>query len=111
VEVTATVESVSGSPAPPQHMQALARANRVRLARAGLKREIGNGQRSAARVVEECPWEAESMGLGELLRSQPRWGRTRTRKLLGSVGLAENKRLDSLTARQRSVLVSRLRPA
>lgn len=91
-------------------MQALAYANRVRLARAGLKREVGSGSISAARVIEERPWEAESMSLGELLQSQPRWGHTRTRKLLTAVGLAENKRLDTLTDRQRSVLVTRLRP-
>lgn len=111
MEVTATADSVAtASPAVPQHMQALAHANRVRLARAGLKREVGHGTLSAARIIQECPWEAESMSLGELLRSQPRWGRTRTRKLLGSVGLAENKRLDTLTDRQRSVLIARLRP-
>lgn len=110
MEATAIVDSVpTASPATPQHMQALAHANRVRLARAGLKREIGSGRTTAARVVIECPWEAESMSLGELLRSQPRWGRTRTRKLLGSVSLAENKRLDTLTDRQRSLLASRLR--
>ncbi len=110
MEFTATAEAVSASPIEPQHMQALAHANRVRLARAGLKREIGCGDASAARVIAECPWEAESMSLGELLRSQPRWGRTRTRKLLAAVGLSENKRLDTLTERQRSLLVTRLRP-
>ena len=48
------------------------------------------------------------MTLSELLRSQPRWGRTRTRKLLGSLGLSENKRLDTLTERQRSLLIEKL---
>jgi hypothetical protein len=50
------------------------------------------------------------MTLSELLRSQARWGRTRTRKLLSSVGLNENKRLETLTERQRMLLVSQLRP-
>jgi hypothetical protein len=50
------------------------------------------------------------MTLSELLRSQSRWGRTRTRKLLSSVGLNENKRLETLTERQRMLLVSQLRP-
>ncbi|MCO5315306.1 MAG: hypothetical protein M9938_03965 [Solirubrobacterales bacterium] len=111
MEATVTAASVSaGTTQVPQHMQALAHANRVRLARAGLKREIGHGRTTAAQVIEDCPWEAESMGLGELLRSQPRWGGTRTRRLLGSTGLTENKRIDALTDRQRSILVSRLRP-
>ena len=107
ITATATAPETTGSDRP-QHLQALERANRVRLARASLKRAIGSGDRAAAEVIGECPWEAESMTLSELLRSQPRWGRTRTRKLLGSLGLSENKRLDTLTERQRSLLIEKL---
>ena len=89
----------------PQHMRALARANEVRLARAQMKREIASGGRSVLDVVRECPWEAESMTVGELLRSQRRWGRARSRKLINSVGLTENKQLGSFTQRQRDLLV------
>jgi hypothetical protein len=89
-------------------MQALARANRVRLARAALKRDIARGAISAAEVVRECPWETESMTLAELLTSQRRWGRTRARKFLFSLALAENKRLGTLTERQRLLLGSEL---
>lgn len=92
----------------PQHMQALARANRVRLARAELKRSIARGDVDASTVVEECPWETESMTLAELLTSQRRWGRTRARKFLLGVALSENKRLGTLTARQRALLSSAL---
>jgi hypothetical protein len=92
----------------PQHMQALARANRVRLARAELKRAIGRGEVEAADVVRECPWETESMTLAELLTSQRRWGRTRARKFLLGLALSENKRLGTLTSRQRAVLCAEL---
>lgn len=94
----------------PQHLQALERANRVRLARADLKRSIASGEVPVTRVITECPWETRTMTLSELLRSQSRWGRTRTRKLLASIGLNENKRLETLTERQRMLLVSQLRP-
>lgn len=106
---TATAEApeTNGSERP-QHLRALERANRVRLARASLKRAVAGGKTSASEVISDCPWEAESMTLSELLRSQPRWGRTRTRKLLGSLGLSENKRLDSLTERQRTLLIEKL---
>jgi hypothetical protein len=89
-------------------MQALARANRVRLARAELKRSIGRGDVDAADVVRECPWETESMTLAELLTSQRRWGRTRARKFLIGLALNENKKLGTLTSRQRSLLSSEL---
>jgi hypothetical protein len=92
----------------PQHMQALARANRVRLARAELKRSIARGDVEAAEVIRDCPWETESMTLAELLTSQRRWGRTRARKFLLGLALNENKRLGTLTSRQRMLLSTAL---
>ena len=92
----------------PQHMRALERANSVRLARAELKRAIARGDRDAAEVVRDCPWETESMTIAELLTSQRRWGRTRARKFLMPLSLNENKQLGTLTARQRRLLSTEL---
>jgi hypothetical protein len=92
----------------PQHMAALARANEVRLARAQLKREIGSGKRAILEVIRECPWEAESMSVSELLCSQRRWGRARSRKLINSLQLSESKRLGTFTQRQRDLLAAAL---
>jgi hypothetical protein len=96
------------APAMPQHMRALAHANRVRLARAAVKRSIAAGDIEAAEVVRSCPWEVSTMTVGELLRSQRRWGRTRVRKFLFSLALNENRELGRLTERQRSVLAGEL---
>ena len=92
----------------PQHMLALERANRVRLARAALKRKISAGRVDAAEIVLSCPWEVESMSVSELLMSQRRWGRTRCRKFLFSIGLSETKTLGTLTERQRITLAALL---
>jgi hypothetical protein len=89
-------------------MQALEHANRVRLARAALKRNIARGELNAAEVIRDCPWETESMTLAELLTSQRRWGRTRSRKFLFALALSENKRLGTLTQRQRQLLSAEL---
>ena len=89
-------------------MQALARANEVRLARAALKRNVAAGHRGVTEVILDGPWEAQSMSLSELLCSQRRWGRARSRKLLASAGLNEAKRLGTLTARQQRILVGAL---
>lgn len=105
------MEAASIAPASmtvPQHMQALARANRVRLARAELKRSIARGDVEVVEVIRECPWETESMTLAELLTSQRRWGRTRARKFLLAIALSENKRLGTLTPRQRALLATAL---
>ncbi len=104
----APVQTTASVVQAPQHMQALARANRVRLARAELKRSIARGDVEAADVVRDCPWETESMTLAELLTSQRRWGRTRAHKFLIGLALNENKRLGTLTSRQRTLLASEL---
>ena len=93
---------------PSQCMEALARASEVSRARAALKREISEGRRNITEVITESPWEADSMSLSDLLCSQRRWGRARSRKLLSSTALSEGKRVGSLTERQRRVLVAAL---
>jgi hypothetical protein len=93
----------------PQHLRALDRANRVRLARAELKRVIADGSRTVADVVVECPWESESMTIADLLMSQHRWGRTRCRRFLASMPMSETKTIGSMTDRQRTQLAARLR--
>jgi hypothetical protein len=92
----------------PQRMRALERANAVRLARAQLKRQIALGRLSAADVLLQLPSEAVSWSVGELLRSQRRWGSNRTRKLLSGLQISENRHLGALTERQRRLLAAQL---
>jgi hypothetical protein len=92
----------------PQHLQALQRANRVRLARADLKRRIADGEITAAEVILTSPWEASSMALGDVLMSQRRWGGTRCRKFLAMFRISETKTVGSLTERQRHALAAQL---
>lgn len=94
------------APARPQHMQALQRANEVRLARAELKRKVGEGTITVAEVILACPWEAASMTIAELLTSQRRWGTTRCGKFLAHIGLPEAKTVGSMTERQRGLLAA-----
>ncbi|HZG48411.1 MAG TPA: hypothetical protein VEY90_02725 [Thermoleophilaceae bacterium] len=89
-----------------QHLRALQYANRVRLARAEMKRRIADGELPAAEVVLGCPWEAHSMSISDLLMSQKRWGRTRCRRLLVSLHVPENKQVGTLTERQRLALAA-----
>jgi hypothetical protein len=92
----------------PQHLRALEHANRVRLARAELKRRVAAGDVSVSDVVLESAWEARSMELSELLMSQKRWGRERCRRLLLALGIPENKQVGTLTDRQRGALAAML---
>ncbi len=102
MDATATV--VRG----PQYMRALERANKVRLARAELKRRIAHGELPAAEVILTAPWEADSMAVADLLMSQRRWGRTRARRFLAVIPMSESKTIGSMTERQRLRLAAQL---
>jgi hypothetical protein len=101
------MQTATMTPAP-QRLRALERANEVRLARADLKRRIAEGHLSAADVILSNPPEVATWTVGELLRSQRRWGGTRCRKFLGRNQISEVKRIETLTERQRHLLVAQL---
>src|SRR3954452_24442264 len=92
----------------PQHLEALARANAVRLARAELKRNLAEGAVQAADVFVDCPWEAASMNVADVLLSQRRWGSHRCRKFLFGLRISETKTVGALTERQRREVAARL---
>jgi hypothetical protein len=100
--------TVTIAPAGPQHMRALERANQVRLARAELKRRVAGGEIGVAEVILDCPWEADSMAVADLLMSQRRWGQTRCRKFLAQIPMSEQKTVGSMTERQRRTLAAML---
>ena len=85
-------------------MQALQRANEVRVARAAVKHLIATGKVSVTEVIVSDASEIERMAIIELLLSQRSWGYARSRGLLNAVPLSEAKTVGAMTARQRSVL-------
>lgn len=91
-----------------QCLQALQRANQVRLARADLKRKVASGELQAAAVVIDLPWEAVNMTISDLLTAQRRWGHTRCRRFLHGVPMSESKLVGSMTERQRYAIAGML---
>lgn len=92
-----------------QNMVALAKANKIRYARAALKKEVRAGKVTAASVVLDPPECADSMSIMELLTAQNRWGRTRARKLLYLAGgMYEGKAIQTMTTRQRRIIADLL---
>lgn len=108
IATTATIDAATIDASPPQHMLALQEANKVRLARAELKRRIAAGDLSVADVVVSRPEEVLSMPISDLLLSQRRWGLTRCRKFLAAMPMSENKTVGSMTERQRVALAAML---
>jgi hypothetical protein len=114
MNATATIAPAGRAAAGPQYMRALERANKVRLARADLKRKVATGETSVAEVILQCPWEAQSMAVADLLTSQRRWGESRCRKFLAQIPMSEAKTVGTMTDRQRRTLAAMLtreRPA
>lgn len=107
MNATATT-TTTGTVQEPQHMQALEYANRIRLARADIKRRVARGELSVTEVILDAPAEVSRMTIADLLTSQRRWGRTRCRKLLMSIPISETKTLGSMTERQRVMLAAAL---
>src|ERR1700686_437955 len=103
MNATATI-----APASPQYMRALERANKVRLARAELKRRVATGEVDVSHVILDCPWETHSMAVADLLISQRRWGQTRCRRFLTQIPMSEKKTVGSMTERQRRTLAALL---
>lgn len=98
-----------------QHMQALGRANEIRLARAGLKRRLRAGDTTAAEVILSPPEEALTWPVGDLLLVQRGWGRDRMRRFLaqtgmarGSVAITVSRTVGGLSGRERELLARML---
>ena len=86
----------------PQHLKALESANRIRLNRARIKRDIGSGKVKVPDVLEHP--DLATATLGELLAAQDRWGPKRVARFLNALDLTVAKRIGSLTERQRDVI-------
>lgn len=89
----------------PQHMEALALANRIRFAQVNARREIKAGKLSLADALEHPDLQREK--LWRVLEAQPRWGRARMARLLYRINMpssALQRRIESLTPRQRDLL-------
>lgn len=84
-----------------QRMDALSRANAIRIKRAKLKNEIADGTRTVGGILYDIPEQAAGMTIFELLTAQHRWGRSRALKLLARTQVREGKKLGELTPRQR----------
>ena len=94
-----------------QRTDALAEANRIRFARADLKRDLRARRLTLAEALEHP--DIASMPVGALLCAQHRWGRARAQKALGVAAaivgqfrpILEGKRIGDLTERQKRALV------
>jgi hypothetical protein len=91
-----------------QRLQALQRANEVRLVRAEVKNLIAAGKMSVIEAIDRGSWAIQKMAVIELLLSQRSWGYARCRGLLRAIPLSEAKTVGAMTVRQRGLLAALL---
>lgn len=95
-----------------QALEALELANRVRIGRAVIKKEIRKGETTVIDVIECQPYVCDNMTVSELLSCQKRWQERRVEKMLSRrrVSLIHPwTKLGNLTKRQREILVRELK--
>jgi hypothetical protein len=94
---------------PEQRLDALAKANQVRSARAQLKRDLAAGSLALARVLADPPPCAHTARVRDLLVAGPGIGPARAGRALSHCRIAEAKTVAGLSGRQRAALIDHLR--
>jgi hypothetical protein len=91
-----------------QRMDALARANEIRIRRAQLKRDLKSGRRSIHSLLLDPPEYIETAKVFDMLLAVPKYGRVKVNKILAHCRIAPSKTIGGLSERQRSELVQLL---
>jgi hypothetical protein len=91
-----------------QRMDALERANEIRIKRAQLKRDLKAGRVSIHSLLLNPPEYVETAKVFDMLLAAPKYGRVKVNKVLARCRIAPSKTIGGLSERQRSELVSLL---
>lgn len=86
-----------------QFTKALDKANKVRLARADIRKKIRLGEISVIELIWEPPIDLANMALFEILMAQRRWGRKRVLTFLIQNNFSEYLGLQTMTDRQKVI--------
>jgi hypothetical protein len=89
-------------------MDALRRANEVRVLRAQLKRDLKAGRVSIGVLLRDPPQYLETAKVFDMLLALPKVGSVKATKILQSCRVSPSKTFGGLSERQRSELAGRL---
>lgn len=103
---------------PPQHLQALARGNALRIQRALLKRRVAAGEVDVAELIRKAPKilrpakrESHPITVYEILTWRRGWGKTRASKFLIGQGISKTATPFTLSGSRRLALALALKDA
>jgi hypothetical protein len=87
-------------------MEALKRANDIRVRRARLKKDLKDGRAQIEDVLLDPPDWVETAKVFDMLMAVPKLGRVKAARLLNSCRISQSKTVGGLSERQRAELVS-----
>ncbi len=93
-----------------QRLEALEKANAIRVQRSRLKKDLAKGQVRIADLLAHPPQYAATERISVLLLAVPMYGQARVSRLLAKHGISESKRLAGLSDRQRQALIEHFQP-
>ena len=92
-----------------QRMDALRRANEVRVKRAQLKRDLKSGRVSVEEILADPPDYVGTAKVFDMLLAVPKFGRVKATRFLNQCRISQAKTVAGLSERQREELVNLFR--
>ncbi len=88
-----------------QRMEALKRANDVRVQRAQLKRDLKSGTVRIGEILTDPPEYVSTAKVFDMLMSVPKFGRVKAARFLNQCRISQSKTVGGLSERQRAELI------
>ena len=88
-----------------QRMEALKRANDIRVRRAKLKKDLKDGRVRVQSILSQPPDYVETAKVFDILMAVPKFGRVKAARFLNQCRISQSKTVGGLSDRQRAELV------
>jgi len=88
-----------------QRMDALRRANEIRVRRAQLKKDLKDGKVRVEEILKRPPDYVETAKVFDILMAVPKFGRVKAARFLNQCRISQSKTVGGLSERQRAELV------
>ena len=88
-----------------QRMEALKRANDIRVKRAQLKKDLKDGRVSIEQILRQPPEYVSTAKVFDILMAVPKFGRVKAARFLNQCRISQAKTVGGLSDRQRAELI------
>jgi S13-like H2TH domain len=88
-----------------QRMDALKRANDVRVKRAKLKKDLKEGKVGIEQILDNPPQYVSTAKVIDILMAVPKFGRVKAARFLNTCRISQSKTVGGLSDRQRTELI------